>query len=229
MAKELNKTQAKAHKRKITILAVMVLATGATWSKNLFGKGDKSATTAVPGATTAASNAALAPAASTAAGSPAANSSSITNYDQAVARMGLWPLALDRQVHVGTIEELTPINDLLGDGEVEVREPDPEVESLLAPILQPALPPIVEDPDFAFEDLRLKLTTTARFGKSTMAIINGEKVREGESVQVQVDGETIRYEVRAIGTRMVEVAYGGNVHVLRIDHPDIQRRDLEGA
>lgn len=227
MAKELSKSHQKAQKKKLMILGVMVLAAGGTWSKNLFGKGDKNASTPAPAATAIVAGNAATPAASTAASSPAANSTSVTSYDQAVARMGLWPLALDRRVHVGTIEELTPINDLLEDTSME--DPKKEEEVLLAPILQPILPTLSEDPVFAFEDLRLKLTTTARFGKSTYAIINGDKVREGDTVEVQVDGETIRYEVRAIGTRMVEVAYGGEAHVLRIDLPGMQRRDQEGA
>lgn len=227
MAKELNKSQQKAQKKKIIILGVMVLAAGGTWSKNLFGKGSKSDSTPAPAATATVAGSAATAAAPASANSPAANSTSVTNYDQAVARMGLWPLALDRQVHVGTIEELTPINGLLGGGPME--EPEEETETPLAPILQPILPLMPEDPVFAFEDLRLKLTTTARFGKSTYAIISGDKVREGDSVEVQVDGETIRYEVRAIGTRMVEVAYGGEAHVLRIDLPGKQRRDPEGA
>lgn len=226
MAKELNKIQAKAQKKKITILAVMVLFTAFTWSKTLLGKDDKksapvaSATSA--GGPQAPSGLPTAPAAITVV------RTAITSYEQAVARMDLWPVALERQVHSGIIAELSPINPLLASEEdFEEEELPPLDDYLMAPPALEGLPP--EEPEVLFEDLRLKLTTTALFGKTAFAIINGEKVSIGQTVEVQVDGQTVRYEVRAIGSRMVELAYEGQPHVLRIGLPGLAGQDQDGA
>ncbi|MGB0953370.1 MAG: hypothetical protein ACPG31_09090 [Planctomycetota bacterium] len=226
MAKELNKIQAKAQKKKITILAVMVLFTAMTWSKTLLGKDDKPTPAASPAPVAGASTA------SKSSATPAKTvvaRTAITSYQQAVARMELWPVALKRQVHTGAIEELTPINDLLATDQPPLEEDLPPLEQLL-PVPPPIedLPP--EEPEVLFEELRLKLTTTADFGKDRIyAIINGEQVSMGQAVEVQVDGQTVRYEVRAIGTRMVELAYEGQTHVLRIGLPELEARDQDGA
>jgi len=222
MGSQLNKAQEKAQKKKVIILAVMVLGTGATWSKTLFGKDDKPAAAAAPAAA-ATTSATGTPTASAA----ASLTSSIGSYEQAVQRMKLWPKALNRQVHLGTIEELTPINDLLSNKEEEI-EKEKNTEELPGFLGAEILPPL-EDESVDFDALRLRLTTTARLGKSTYAVISNERVKPGQTVEVQVDGKTVRYEVRAIGTRMVEIAFRGTTHILRIDLPDLQRRDQDGA
>jgi len=223
MGNQRNNAQAKAQKKKVMILAVMVLGTGATWSKTLFGKDDKpsAASTSVVAVATAA------------AGTPAASVStshalSISTYKHAVKRMELWPKALNRQVHLGTIEELTPINDLLGMSDGENEGPEKEILANLPGLLGAEISPVDEEQGVAFEALHLRLTTTARFSKNTYAIISSEKVQVGDLVKVQVDGETVRYEVRAIGTRIVEIAFQGTTHILRIELPDLQRRDPDG-
>lgn len=226
MAKELNKIQAKAQKKKITILVVMVLFTAMTWSKTLLGKDDKPSPTPTAGAP-----ASSAPASGGQSATPVAAviaRTSIASFDQAVARMELWPAALDRKVHSGHIAELKPINDLLATDEEPLEEELPPLDDyILAPPQMEEMPP--EEPDVLFEDLRLKLTTTVDFGKDRIyAIINGEKVSIGQAVEVQVDGQTVRYEVRAIGTRMVELAYEGQTHILRIGLPDLQSRGQDG-
>jgi len=227
MGSQLNKAQARAQKKKVTILAVMVLFTAVTWSKTLFGKGDKksspaTSTASAPATPQGPSGLPVAPSAAS------VIRTAITSYEQAVARMDLWPVALDRQVHTGTIEELTPINDLLATDEPEIVEEDlPPLETLEAPpLVEETLP---EVPEVLFEELRLKLTTTALMGKSEFAIINGERVVPGQTVEVQVDGQTVRYEVRAIGARMVELAYAGQTHVLRIGLPGLLGQDQDGA
>ena len=227
MAKAMNKAQEKAQKKKVVILSVMVLATGATWSKALFAKDDKATS---PAAVTAPGGAVSAnPVANNTATPATSASGSISSYAQAVGRMGLWPKALDRQVHLGTIEELTPINDLLlTDDGLELAAELENIEETPA-YLSSEIPPVMEEDTVAFEALRLRLTTTARFGKNTYAVINGNRVKLGEIVEVQVDGQTVRYEVRAIETRMVEVAFKGTSHILRIDLPDLQHRDQDGA
>lgn len=222
MGESLNRSQAKAKKKKVIILAVMVLGTAATWSKTLFGKDDKPAAPAV------ATSATVGTPATPAVGATPAAASAISTYDQALKRLELWPQALDRQVHIGVIEALTPINDLLG-GE-NALDFASEEENLpdASGYLSQEIPPVVEEVNVAFGALRLRLTTTARFGKSTYAVISGERVKPGESVEVQVEGKTVRYEVRAIETRMVEISYQGTTHILRIDLPDLQHRDQDG-
>lgn len=227
MAKAINKAQEKAQKKKIVILSVMVLGAGATWSKALFGKDDKP--TSPIAATAPVGGVAGNPVAQATATPATSASGSISSYAQAVSRMELWPKALNRQVHLGTIQELTPINDLLltDDG----LELEPELGNIEeTPVDFPSeIPPVLEEETVPFDALRLRLTTTARFGKTTYAVINGNRVKPGEVVEVQVDGQTVRYEVRAIETRMVEVAFQGTSHILRIDLPDLQHRDQDGA
>lgn len=215
MGKTVNKAHEKAQKKKVVLLSVMVLATGATWSKTLFGKDDKPTAPTVAAASTNAASTAT----------PAVALGSITSYGQAVRRMDLWPKALNRQVHLGTIEELTPINDLLTADDYPELGVESGIEEETPGYLSPEIPPVAEDDFIAFEALRLRLTTTARLGKTTYAVINGNRVKLGESVEVQVDGQSVRYEVRAIETRMVEVAYQGTSHILRIDLPELQHRD----
>jgi len=225
MSEGLNKAHAKAQKKKIIILAAMVLGTGVTWSKALFGKDDKPTAPPVVAATTNGTPSIPAPAAQSAA---VATTSVIATYEQAVQRMDLWPQALDRQVHIGLIEELTPINDLLGNENSLDFELEEENLSEATPYLSPEIPTVVEEENVAFSTLRLRLTTTAHFGKSSYAVISGDRVKSGESVEVQVAGKSVRYEVRAIGTRMVEVAYQGTTHILRIDLADLQHRNQDG-
>lgn len=220
MASTLNKAQQKAQKKKIIILAVMISFTAITWSKTLFGKDDKPATTA---ATTVAAPTNT----GTKAVSVVSKLTMISSYSQAIDRMDLWPAALDRKIHVGTIEELTPINDLLSenDGTSSPKNgvvPEPSLARLLERL------PVGDTPPIDFEDLGLRLTTTASFGDSAFAIISGEKVQSGQAIEVQIDGSTVRYEVRSINTRMVEITYRGNNHILSIDLPDFQNRDQKG-
>ncbi|MDA0666913.1 MAG: hypothetical protein O3A95_04195 [Planctomycetota bacterium] len=225
MAKALNKAQEKAHKKKVVILSVMVLATAGTWSKTLFGKDHKAAEPGVAVASTGAAGALTATPATPGVGA----TSSITSYDQAVRRMDLWPQALNRQVHLGTIEELTPINDLLSADDNSGFGNESGIMEETPAYLSSEIPPVVEDEPILFSALRLRLTTTARFGKNHYAVINGNRVKLGESVEVQVDGQTVQYEVRAIETRMVEVAFQGTSHILLIDLPELQHRNKDGA
>ncbi len=225
MARELNAAQQKAQKKKITILVVMVVLTALTWSRTLFGKGKKTtppptaaaATTVTPAAATP--NTSVGP--STTNSTATAASGVIRNYEQAVSRLELWPAALKRQVHTGAIEELTPINDLLNTKE---DVPLPTAPLAEAPPAHTQTTAVID-----FRDLRLKLTTTARFGNATFAVINGERVQEGQTVVVQVGQETVRYVVRAIGTREVELSYGDSTYTLRIELPGLLGRDQDGA
>lgn len=219
MASAAERRQQKAAKKKIMILIFMASVTAMTWGKALFGKDDKPSAPAgpppvaarpIPGA---AGGAGPAPAGPRAATIATTTSSSISSYDQAVQRMTTWPGALKRRVHVGQIEEIVPFEtEALANGG-GAKDSGPGTVAVTVEAAPPA--PLVE-PDIRFEDLRLKLTTTAIFGKSRYARINGEKVIPGQQIEVQVGSETIRYEVSAINPREVEIRYSGETYTLRI-------------
>ncbi|MCP4093257.1 MAG: hypothetical protein GY747_07390 [Planctomycetes bacterium] len=232
----MNKAQAKAQKKKVTILVIMALATAMTWGKNLFGKSDTSATERAA----ASVNAMPIPGAAGGAGPAPAGplvrrittgttSTSITGYDQAVKRMEIWPNALQRRVHEGIIEEIVPFETEIEEGGLSETEVATETTPT-TPVAEDLPPPqTTVEASIAFEDLRLKLTTTAIMGKSRYAKISGTKVTVGETIDVQVGSETIRYEVSAINPREVEIRYSGETHFLRISAPGLLNRMQEGA
>lgn len=222
---------ARRKKKQLTILAVMVGVTGITWSRTLFGGSESpTPTPTAPPAGIAAGAASGTPAASR--GPVAAvRNSSIGSFEQAMARMQVWPKALDRQIHTGPIEEIVPFEDLTA-----------EKEEILEPVIEaPSFPPIdpsplvettpeePEQPDIAFEDLGLELTTTAIMGKNRYAVIEGERWMEGDTLEIQVDGQTIRYEISAILPRSVELREGETKYILRIATPGFQSRGNGGA
>lgn len=234
MAKAMNKAQAKAQKRKVTLLIIMALVTATTWGKNLFGNADGDADPAVtssananPGAAGDAGNAPANPIVRRT--NTGAATTSITSYDQAVKRMEIWPNALKRRVHEGIIEEIVPFETELE--EEAISETEAAAASLVsAPVAEELPPPlIVVEPSIAFEALRLKLTTTAIMGESRYAKINGTKVTVGQTIEVQVGSETIRYTVSAINPREVEIRYSGETHLLRISSPELLNRGQDGA
>ncbi|MHC4837488.1 MAG: hypothetical protein ACYTF3_04795 [Planctomycetota bacterium] len=209
----------RRRKKQVTILAVLVGVTGLTWSKTLFGGSKRPAAAPPPGVTAVAPTPAAPRPGAPVPGGPAAAASAgaarIASFEQAMARMQVWPRALDRQVHVGPIEDIVPFEDLLGGGtetpeEAPILAPDPAGLVEVTPPPQPE----TELPDF--EDLGLELTTTAIFGKTSYAVIDGERVKEGETLEIQVGLDTVRYEVSAILPRAVELRAGGRTHVLRI-------------
>ena len=235
MAKAMNKAQAKAQKRKVSILVIMALATAMTWGKNLFGNSDGAAdvrpananATPVAGAAGGAGPAPAGPLVRPI--TTGTTATSITSYDQAVKRMEIWPNALQRRVHEGIIEEIVPFESEFEDeslADTEVATGGSETAPL-AEQLPP--PPTTVEEGIAFEDLHLKLTTTAIMGKSRYAKINGTKVTVGATIDVQVGGETIRYEVSAINPREVEIRYSGETYFLRIAAPGLLNRAQDGA
>jgi hypothetical protein len=236
MAKAMNKAQAKAQKKKVTILVIMALATAMTWGKNLFGKSDGAADVRADASVNAPPVAGAAGGAGPAPAGPlvrpittGTTTTSITSFDQAVERMEIWPGALKRRIHEGIIEEIVPFESEL----VEEAPTETEV-AVEGPVTAPVTeelppPPTTVEEGIAFEDLHLRLTTTAIMGKSRYAKINGTKVTVGETIDVQVGSETIRYEVSAINPREVEVRYSGETHFLRIAAPALLNRVQEGA
>ncbi|MGB0685583.1 MAG: hypothetical protein ACPGQD_05290 [Planctomycetota bacterium] len=214
---------ARRRRKQVTILAVLVGVTGLTWSKTLFGGSRKPTAPPSPSVT------AVAPAPFPGSNAAAASTGAarIASFEQAMARMQVWPRALDRQVHVGPIEDIVPFEDLLG-AEGEALEEAP----ILAPDpagLVEVTPPKEPEPELPdFEELGLELTTTAIFGKTRYAVIDGERVKEGETLEIQVGLDTVRYEVRAILPRAVELRAGGRTHVLRIASRGLKIRGNDG-
>jgi hypothetical protein len=62
----------------------------------------------------------------------------------------------------------------------------------------------------------LDLSTTAIFGGTAVAIINGEQYRNGDYLELQFDGKSIRYEVSAIHSRRVVLHLGESEFELKI-------------
>ena len=218
MAKELTPAEAAAQKKKIKILVLMGAMTMATWGRNLIGGEEGGPAAAIP---TPVSNAGPIPGAAGGEGpapptnlvaAAAPRKANITSYEQAVERMEVWPQAMNRRVFVGQVEELKPF-------EREELEEPLELPPLEAPQLEPIHIPTDDELDVAFEDLNLYLSTTALFGKTRIAVINGHRMNEGESTEIQVRGKTVRYEVSKIRSREVEIRYAGELHVLRIQVP----------
>jgi hypothetical protein len=229
MVSAAERRQQKAAKKKVIILIFMAIATAMTWGKALFGKDDKPAAPAGPPTTAArpipgaAGGAGPAPTGPRGAVSATSTSSSISSYEQAVQRMTTWPNALKRRVHVGQIEEIVPFEtEILAAADLNNAGNPAEKPQTATP------PPVVEQ-KIEFEDLRLKLTTTAIFGKSSYARINGEKVIPGQKIEVQVGSKTIRYEVSAIYPREVEIRYSGETYILRIAASSLTGGEQDGA
>jgi hypothetical protein len=63
---------------------------------------------------------------------------------------------------------------------------------------------------------KLDLSTTALFGETAVAIINGEKYLIGDHLVLQFEGKSIRYEVSAIHSRRVVLHLGDNEYELKI-------------
>ncbi len=222
---------ARRKKKQLTILAVMVGITGITWSRTLFGGSESpTPTPTAPPAGVAAGASAGAP---TAPRGPvaSAHTSSIGSFEQAMARMQVWPKALDRQIHTGPIEEIVPFEDVTAEKGKIV---EPVIEEPSFPPINPSplvetTPEEPEQPDIAFDDLNLELTTTAIMGKNRYAVIDGKRWMEGDTLEIQVAGQTIRYEISAILPRSVELRDGETKYTLRIATPGFKSRGNDGA
>lgn len=222
---------ARRKKKQLTILAVMVGITGITWSRTLFGGSESPAPTptappagVAAGATSGSPTGPRGPVA-------AVRNNSIASFEQAMARMKVWPKALDRQIHTGPIEEIVPFRDITAGKEKIV---EPVIEAPSFPPIDPTplvetTPEEPEQPDIAFEDLSLELTTTAIMGKNRYAVIDGKRWMEGDTLEIQVAGQTIRYEISVILPRSVELSDGETKYTLRIASPGFQSRGNDGA
>ena len=98
----------QAQRKKAMALAFLLCCTGFVWSRTLFAGDDGAANTVASVAPIAA--AAVKP---TVHPTAAGNSSKVVSYETALQRLEVWPKALNRKVFHGSIEEITPINNLL--------------------------------------------------------------------------------------------------------------------
>lgn len=195
---------AKANNKKRNILIALAAITLFTWGKALFagdGKDDAYARAKAAGTPTGPT----APVGSAGSGAGVAATASlrgtISTFQQARQRMSAWPDALDRNVIQGPIAEVLPFNTTLEPPKVE--DPNPE-------------PIDWSSGSISFEGLGLRLTSTAIFGKDRWAVINGQTVREGGILQLQVSGVGVRYVLEAVRPRAVDLREGEELHTLEI-------------
>lgn len=202
----------QAQRKKAAALGLLLLCTAFVWSRTLFAN-DDSATPAV---------ASVAPATTpfvepTIHPSVAGNASKVASYETALQRLEVWPKALNRKVFHGSIEEITPINNLLN----TVMEDAILASSGSESFNNEQTQGITENEltDHVVVDIsqfKLDLSTTALFGETAVAIINGEKYLIGDHLVLQFEGKSIRYEVSAIHSRRVVLRLGDNEYELKI-------------
>jgi hypothetical protein len=200
----------QAQRKKAIALAILLCCAGFVWSRTLFASDDSSRTAAV---SSVAPNAApitrptVHPA-------TAGNNSKVVSYETALQRLEVWPNALNRKVFHGSIEEITPINNLLNTVMEEAVEASNDTALVNEEVLE-----VIEGQDVIAIDINsfdLDLSTTAIFGGTAVAIINGDKYQNGDYLELKFDGKYIRYEVRAIHSRRVVLRLGENEYELKI-------------
>ena len=210
MSSQGTKARQQAQRKKAVALIMLMLCTGFVWSRTLFAGDDSSPAPAVTVTHIAASNVVTAPA-------PAisATPGEVVSYSTALQKLEIWPNALNRKVFRGSIEEITPINNLLNtvmrDAQLSNTEEPTEEESA----------EVADQQDFTelaqnIASQELELSTTAIFGSKSIAIINGEKYEIGDNLELQFNGQSVRYEVSAIHSRRVVLRLGENNYELEI-------------
>jgi hypothetical protein len=200
----------QAQRKKAITLAILLCCAGFVWSRALFASDDNNRTAAVSS---------VAPSAApitrpTVHPAIAGNNSKVVSYETALQRLEVWPNALNRKVFHGSIEEITPINNLLN----TVMEEAVEASNDTALVNEEALE-VIEGQDVIAIDINsfdLNLSTTAIFGGTAVAIINGDKYQNGDYLELKFDGKSIRYEVSAIHSRRVVLRLGENEFELKI-------------
>jgi hypothetical protein len=200
----------QAQRKKTIALVILLCCAGFVWSRTLFASNDGSRTSAV---------ASVAPSAAPITGptvhpATAGSSSKVVSYETALQRLEVWPNALNRKVFHGSIEEITPINNLLNTVMEEAVEAGNDTDLVKKEVIE-----VIEGQDVMSTDINsfdLDLSTTAIFGGTAVAIINGDKYQNGDYLELKFDGKSIRYEVRAILSRRVVLRLGENEYELKI-------------
>jgi hypothetical protein len=200
----------QAQRKKTIALVILLCCAGFVWSRTLFASNGGSRTSAV---------ASVAPSAApitdpTVHPATAGSSSKVVSYETALQRLEVWPNALNRKVFHGSIEEITPINNLLNTVMEEAVEAGNDTDLVKKEVIE-----VIEGQDVMSTDINsfdLDLSTTAIFGGTAVAIINGDKYQNGDYLELKFDGKSIRYEVRAIHSRRVVLRLGENEYELKI-------------
>jgi hypothetical protein len=200
----------QAQRKKTIALVILLCCAGFVWSRTLFASNGGSRTSAV---------ASVAPSAApitdpTVHPATAGSSSKVVSYETALQRLEVWPNALNRKVFHGSIEEITPINNLLNTVMEEAVEAGNDTDLVKKEVIE-----VIEGEDVMSIDINsfdLDLSTTAIFSGTAVAIINGDKYQNGDYLELKFDGKSIRYEVRAIHSRRVVLRLGENEYELKI-------------
>lgn len=200
----------QGQRKKAIALVILLCCAGFVWSRTLFANDDNSRAAVVASVTPSA-----APVTSPTVHPAAAGSSSkVVSYETALQRLEVWPNALNRKVFHGSIEEITPINNLLNTVMEEALEASNDTDLASKENLE-----VIDDQEVMAIDINsfgLDLSTTAIFGGTAVAIINGDKYQNGDYLELKFDGKSIRYEVRAIHSRRVVLRLGENEFELKI-------------
>jgi len=200
----------QAQRKKTIALVILLCCAGFVWSRTLFANddGNRAAVVAsVAPSTAPVTRPTVHPA-------TAGNSSKVVSYETALQRLEVWPNALNRKVFHGSIEEITPINNLLNTVMEEAVEASNDTDLVNEEVIE-----VLEGQDVMAIDVNsfgLDLSTTAIFGGTAVAIINGEKYQNGDYLELKFDGKSIRYEVSAIHSRRVVLRLGENEFELKI-------------
>jgi hypothetical protein len=200
----------QVQRKKTIALVILLCCAGFVWSRTLFASNGGSRTSAV---------ASVAPSAApitdpTVHPATAGSSSKVVSYETALQRLEVWPNALNRKVFHGSIEEITPINNLLNTVMEEAVEAGNDTDLVKKEVIE-----VIEGEDVMSIDINsfdLDLSTTAIFSGTAVAIINGDKYQNGDYLELKFDGKSIRYEVRAIHSRRVVLRLGENEYELKI-------------
>ena len=200
----------QAQRKKAIALVILLCCAGFVWSRTLFANddGNRAAVVAsVAPSTAPVTRPTVHPA-------TAGNSSKVVSYETALQRLEVWPNALNRKVFHGSIEEITPINNLLNTVMEEAVEASNDTDLVNEEVIE-----VIEGQDVMSIDINsfgLDLSTTAIFGGTAVAIINGEKYQNGDYLELKFDGKSIRYEISAIHSRRVVLRLGENEFELKI-------------
>jgi hypothetical protein len=200
----------QAQRKKAITLVVLLCCAGFVWSRTLFANDEVDRTAVIASVAPSATAVARATAHPAAAGS----SSKVVSYETALQRLEVWPKALNRKVFHGSIEEITPINNLLNTVMEEAVEASNDTDLVSKEIVE-----VIDEQYLMSIDINsfdLDLSTTAIFGGTAVAIINGEQYRNGDYLELQFDGKSIRYEVSAIHSRRVVLHLGESEFELKI-------------
>lgn len=206
---------ARAAGKQKKILAVLATITLLAWSRSLLGGEDRPAAAAAPAS---GGTPAVAAHSGVAGAHPAAKS--IASFEQAMERMHVWPLSLERRSLEGTIEDLTPAYWTVAQAAAAEKTDAAEPAEASAPAAAPT--PTFEFGTAAPTELPLRLRSTALLGTHRYAVIDNRRYSEGEVVVVPGVGELL---LEAVRSREALLRLGDRTWTLVISDPSTSRDD----